>query len=54
VPQTVTARWNDLGLDGKQAVRDVWRHKDLGEFDAEYSVEVGRLGVELIRVCPVN
>lgn len=54
VPQTVTARWKDIGLEGKQTVRDVWRHKDLGEFDEEFSVEVGRLGVELLRVRPAE
>jgi len=54
IAQTVTARWKDLKLEGRQAVRDVWRQKDLGEFDEEFSVEVGRLGVELLRVRPAK
>ena len=27
----VTAKWSDLGLKGKQRVRDLWRQKDLGD-----------------------
>jgi alpha-galactosidase len=46
----VTAKWSDLGLVGKQAVRDLWRQKDLGEFDGEFTVTVGSRGVVLIRL----
>ena len=27
---TVTAKWSDLGVQGKQRIRDLWRQKDLG------------------------
>ena len=33
----ITAKWSDLGLTGKQRVRDLWRQKDLGEFDGSFS-----------------
>jgi alpha-galactosidase len=46
----VTAKWSDLGLTGKQIVRDLWRQKDLGEIDNEFSASVGRHGVVLVRV----
>jgi hypothetical protein len=46
----ITAKWSDLGISGKQAVRDLWRQKDLGEFDGEFSATVGRRGVVMIRV----
>ena len=46
----ITAKWSDLGIAGKQAVRDLWRQKDLGEFDGEFTATVGRRGVVLIRV----
>ncbi len=49
-PQQVTAKWNDLGLSGKQVVRDVWRQKDLGTFAAEFRAEVPRRGVVLLRL----
>ena len=32
-PATVTASWADLGLSGPRVVRDLWRQKDLGQFD---------------------
>ncbi len=50
IPITVIVKWSDLGLDGKQPVRDLWRQKDLGEFDGQYSVEIPRHGAALIRV----
>ncbi len=51
---TVTANWADLGLTGKQKVRDLWRQQDLGEFGDSYSAEVPRHGVVLIRVWPAK
>jgi alpha-galactosidase len=48
----ITAKWSDIGVTGKQAVRDLWRQKDLGEFDGEFTANVGRRGVVLIRVGP--
>jgi len=48
----ITAKWSDLGLTGKQAVRDLWRQKDLGEFDGEFTAPVSRRGVVMIRVEP--
>lgn len=50
VPREVTASWADLGVTGKQRVRDVWRHRDLGEFDAQYAATVPRHGVVLVRL----
>ena len=48
----VTVNWSDVGLTGKQAVRDLWRQKDLGGFADSFSVKVARHGVTLIRVRP--
>ena len=36
----ITAKWSDVGVTGKQAVRDLWRQKDLGEFDGEFTATV--------------
>jgi alpha-galactosidase len=52
VPAMLTARWSDLGLSGKQVVRDLWRQKDLGTFAEQLSTSVGRRGVLLLRVSP--
>jgi alpha-galactosidase len=47
---TVTAKWSDLGMTGKQKVRDLWRQTDLGKFSGEFKTEVPRHGVVLIKV----
>ena len=37
----VTVKWSDLGVTGKQFVRDLWRQKDLGTFEGQFSAPVG-------------
>jgi alpha-galactosidase len=46
----VTAKWSDLGIGGKQTVRDLWRQKDLGQFETKFEVTVPRHGVVLVRI----
>jgi alpha-galactosidase len=46
----VTVHWTDLGLKGRHLVRDLWRQKDLGRFEVEFSEEIPRHGVVLVRV----
>jgi hypothetical protein len=48
----ITAKWSDLGLTGKQLVRDLWRQKDLGAFEGEFTATVGRRGVAMLRMEP--
>jgi len=31
--KNVTVKWSDLGISGKKIVRDLWRQKDLGDFE---------------------
>jgi alpha-galactosidase len=50
----VAVHWSDLGLAGNQAVRDLWRQKDLGRFADSFSVAVPRHGVTLIRIKPAG
>ena len=50
----VTARWTDLGLTGPQRTRDLWRQKDLGVVDEEFTAPIPRHGVMLIRVTPAQ
>lgn len=49
----VTALWNDLGINGKQKVRDLWRQKDIGKFDNKFTSKVPRHGVVLVRIRPI-
>jgi alpha-galactosidase len=50
----VTANWSDLGLTGKQKLRDLWRQQDLGEFTGSFTAAVPRHGVVLVRIWPVK
>ncbi len=49
-PAEVTARWAEIGVQGKQPVRDLWQQKDLGEFDGSFTTSVPRHGSVLIKV----
>jgi len=51
-PAKVTATWRDVGVSGRQTVRDLWRQKDLGRFKDQFTAEVPRHGVVLVRVRP--
>jgi len=46
----IQVKWSDLGLKGKLHVRDLWRQKELGQFEDFFSATVPRHGVMLIRV----
>jgi alpha-galactosidase len=52
LPAKVEIPWKTLGLAGPQIVRDLWRQKNLGMFDAAFSAEVPRHGVVLVKVTP--
>jgi alpha-galactosidase len=48
----VTVKWSELGITGKQLVRDLWRQKDLGTFAGQFSAPVGEGGVVLVSLKP--
>jgi alpha-galactosidase len=50
----VTARWTDLGITGRQTVRDLWRQQDLGVFDQQFQARVPRHGVVMIKLSPAK
>jgi len=47
---TVTVKWSDLKISGKQTVRDLWRQRDLGKFNKEFSLPVAPHSAELVRI----
>lgn len=47
---TVSAQWHDIGIYGKQTVRDLWRQEDMGIFETVYSAQVPPHGVKMIRI----
>ena len=50
ITRKLTVRWSELGISGKYIVRDLWRQKDLGTFDNEFSADVPPHGVVMIRL----
>jgi alpha-galactosidase len=51
-PEFLTVKWSDLGLNGPQIARDLWRQRDLGTYEAQLQVPVPRHGVVLLRLRP--
>ncbi len=51
-PREITVTWEQLGLSGRQRVRDLWRQQDLGVFGDAFTATVPPHGVVLIRVQP--
>ena len=45
----VTADWKTAGLNGPQKLRDLWRQKDIGVFQDEFSAKVPAHGVILVK-----
>jgi alpha-galactosidase len=43
----------DLGLSGTVRIRDLWAHRDLGEFKGEFSPEIPWHGSGLYRITPL-
>ena len=51
-PREVTVTMAEIGVTGRQRVRDLWRWTDVGVFADTYSSSVGRHGVMLVRMWP--
>jgi alpha-galactosidase len=51
-PMEIAARWSDLGLHGRQRVRDLWARRDLGVADASWSAIVAAHELVLITLSP--
>jgi alpha-galactosidase len=48
ITRRLSVKWSDLGIKGKYIVRDLWRQKDLGIFEEEFSADVPPHGVVMI------
>jgi len=53
-PRSISADWKQLGLNGEQTVRDVWRQHDLGSFSDSFSTQVPPHGVIMVRLTPAH
>lgn len=47
---TITVKWSDLGLKSPQPIRDLWCHRDLGEYNDSFSASVPAHGCMLLKV----
>lgn len=50
LPAKLAVTWDEIGLAGKQPVRDLWRQRDIGELEGKFEIEVPRHGVSLVRI----
>jgi len=50
MPMKVAVQWSELGIKGKQKVRDLWRQKDLGTFADQFSTVVPRHGTVFVTI----
>jgi len=48
----LSVNWEDLGLRGKQKIRDLWRQVDIGYYQESFNVEIPAHGVSMIRIWP--
>jgi len=46
----ITVRFELLGIGESASIRDLWAHRDLGEFHSSYEAKVPRHGVVMLRV----
>lgn len=43
-------KWSDLGLVGSQPIRDLWKHKDLGQSDGNFAGTIGAHGSIMLKI----
>jgi len=46
----MSASWKELGIDGRQPVRDLWQQRDLGAFNGELTMMVPAHGAMLVAI----
>ena len=49
-PVRIELKFSDLGLFGPVFIRDLWKHKDMGQFEKSFSTEVPGHGVVLLKL----
>jgi alpha-galactosidase len=54
LPREIRVDWSLLGVQGKQRIRDLWRQKNLGEFEGRFAASLPRHGVILARMWPLR
>ena len=49
-----TLDFSKLGLTGKRQLRDLWRQKNLGEFDGSFATEIRHHGVVMLKISQIQ
>jgi len=49
-PAQLSIDFSEIGMKGKQKVRDAWRQKDIGNFRETFSAMVPAQGVVMVRI----
>lgn len=49
-PVQMETKWEELSINGKHSVRDLWRQKELGKYNDSFSATVPGKGVIMIRI----
>jgi alpha-galactosidase len=50
IQTNIEVLWEDLGIEGRHRVRDLWRQENLGTYKNQYEANVPRHGVSLVRI----
>jgi alpha-galactosidase len=53
-PNAVKVTWEQLGINGEQTVRDLWRQKQIGIYKDGFEAMVRSHGVVLIKIAPAT
>jgi alpha-galactosidase len=51
---SIAVKWSDIGIRGKQTVRDLWRQQDIGVLDGKFEAPVASHGAVLVRLTPAK
>jgi alpha-galactosidase len=51
-PNVVKVTWEQLGISGKQVVRDLWRQKNIGAYSNGFEAMVRPHGIVLVKIQP--
>jgi alpha-galactosidase len=54
VPRHLRVDWTEVGLTGSRRVRDLWRQKEVGDFEDHFEVLIPRHGVVAVRIWPAE
>lgn len=46
--------WSEIGLSGKQRIRDLWRQRNVGVYNKVYNADIPSHGVAIFRFWPVK